>query len=151
MALINTLKVFDLILWCLEMDTQSMGQPAAHADPFSTNTRFEQAYFELKIQKLDLDAKVSRLEKDNYELKTHYEASHVECLRLKQESKSTLQTNMGLDYEQIQKVNHDNMTKNQELINHITKLDKDLAGFQKRTKKLESKNIELTKQNEAYG
>jgi hypothetical protein len=71
------------------MDTQSMGQPTAYADPFATNTRFEQAYFELKIQKLDLDAKVAKLEKDNSEMKTHYKEINVECLRLKQESIST--------------------------------------------------------------
>jgi predicted nuclease with TOPRIM domain len=133
------------------MDIQSMGQPTSHVDPFSANKMLEKAYCDLQIQKLNLEAKVSILEKDNYELKTHYEASHVECLKLKQESKFPLQTNMGLDYEQIQKVNHDNMTKNQELIDHISKLEKNIEDFQKRIKKLESKNIELTKQNDSFG
>jgi hypothetical protein len=133
------------------MDIQSMGQPTAHADPFATNPRFEQAYFELKIQKLDLDAKVARLEKENFEMKAHYKEINVECLRLKQESKSTLQKNKGLDHEQIQKINHDNMTKSQELIDHIAKLEKDIEDFQKRTKKLESINIELTRKIDSYG
>jgi hypothetical protein len=106
-----------------------MGQPTAHADPFATNTRIEQAYFELKIQKLDLDVKVAKLERDNFKLKTHYKKINLECLRIKEENKSTLQTNMGLHYD-IQNINYGNMAKNQELMNHIYKLEKDLACFQ---------------------
>lgn len=121
-----------------------MGQPTTHNDPFSLNSRLEQAYFDLRVQKLDLEAKMAKLEKDNLINVQTYEALSTECQRLKEENNAKLPQEVNLDYELIQKINEENVIKNEELRNYIVRLEKDIDGYQKRVKEQDSKNKDKT-------